>query len=319
MIGPRIVLAGVMDGRGPYSAPTNVLVDTEAEARAAIEKYKAAGYIQIKIYSSIPPRLVPYIVRVAHENGMRVSGHVPAGMIADQFVDAGVDELQHINFFFLNFLPEEASKTNTRARMTLPAEHAAELDPNSPAVAKFIAKLRDKQIVVDPTLGVFEEEYTARPGVASPSYAGIIDRLPVQLRRAAFRGGLPVTGDQDRIYRASFQAMLDMTARLYRAGVPLVIGTDGIEGLMLDRELELWVQAGIPPEKVLQIATIGAARVARADRDLGSIARGKLADFALFDGNPARAISDIRKPRMVIKDGVVYRSEDLFRALGVAP
>ena len=267
MIGPRVVLAGVMDGRGQYSAPTNVLVDTEEEARAAIEKYKAHGYIQIKIYSSIPPKLVPYIVRLAHANGMRVSGHVPAGMIADQFVDAGVDEFQHINFFFLNFWPEEASKTNTRARLTLPAERAAGLDLDSAPVAKFVAKLKERRIVVDPTLGTFEEAYVARPGVVSPGYQAIVDRLPVQLRRAAFRGGLPAEGDEDRVHRASFQAMLDMTARLYRAGVPLVIGTDGVEGLMLHRELELWVKAGIPPEKVLQIATIGAARVARADAE----------------------------------------------------
>ncbi len=319
MIGPRVVLAGVMDGRGPYSAPTNVLVGTEAEARAAILKYKASGYIQIKIYSSIPPSLVPFIVRVAHENGMRVSGHVPAGMIADQFVDAGVDEFQHINFFFLNFLPAHAAETNTRARLTLPAEHAAELDPNGPAVAAFIAKLKAKQIVVDPTLGTFEAQYTARPGIPSPGYAAVFDRLPVRWRRDALGGGLPAEGDRDRLYRASFQAMLDMTARLYRAGVPLVIGTDEIEGLMLHRELELWVQAGIPPEKVLQIATLGAARVARADAERGSIAPGKLADLALFEGNPARAISDIRRPVTVIKDGVVYPSADLFRALGMTP
>jgi imidazolonepropionase-like amidohydrolase len=128
-----------------------------------------------------------------------------------------------------------------------------------------------------------------------------------------------VTAGQDRTYRASFQAMLEMTARLYRYGIRLVIGTDGIEGLMLHRELELWVKAGIPPEKVLQLATIGAARVARAGEERGSIEPGKLADLALFDGNPLRAISDIRKPRIVIKDGVVYRSEDLFRALGMQP
>ncbi len=317
MIGPRVVLAGVMDGRGPYAAPTDVLVDTEAEARAAIEKYKAAGYIQIKIYSSIKPALVPYIVRVAHQNGMRVSGHVPAGMIADQFVDAGVDEFQHINFFFLNFLPGESAKTNTRARLTLPAQHASELDANSTAVTKFIAKLKGKQIVVDPTLGVFEGEYTARPGVVSPGYAAILDRLPMPRRREAFAGGLPVAGDEDRVYRASFQAMQAMTARLYRAGVPLVIGTDGIQGLMLHRELELWVQAGIPAEQVLRIATMGAARVARVAQERGSITQGKIADMALFDGNPAHAISDIRNPRIVIKDGVVFHSEDLFRAVGM--
>ncbi len=83
-----------MDGRGKYSAPSGVLVDSEAEARAAIGKNKAAGYIQIKIYGSIEPELVPYLVRTAPQQGMRVSGHVPAEMIAGQFVDAGVDEFQ---------------------------------------------------------------------------------------------------------------------------------------------------------------------------------------------------------------------------------
>jgi len=167
---------------------------------------------------------------------------------------------------------------------------------------------------------VFEGSYTARPGVVSPSYAAIIGRLPVQMRRAALRGGLPVNGrDQDRLYRASFQAMLNMTARLYRAGVPLVIGTDGIEGLMLDRELELWVQAGNPPAQVLQIATIGAARVSRTQHETGSIAPGKLADMALFEGNPSESIGDIRNPRIVIKDGVVFRSDELFRAAGMVP
>ena len=85
------------------------------------------------------------------------------------------------------------------------------------------------------------------------------------------------------------QAMLPMTARLYRAGIPLAIGTDGIQGLMLDRELELWVQAGIPPEQVLRMATMGAARVGRAAPERGGITAGKLADVALFEGNPVRA------------------------------
>jgi hypothetical protein len=92
-IGPRVFPAGVIDGRGPYSAPTNVLADTENEARAAIDRYAANGYIQIKIYSPVKPALVPFNVRTAHAKGMRVSGQVPAGMIASEFVDAGVDEL----------------------------------------------------------------------------------------------------------------------------------------------------------------------------------------------------------------------------------
>ncbi len=316
-IGPRIFLAGVMDGRGPYTAPTNVLVDTEEEARAAIDKYAANGYIQIKIYSSIKPELVPYIVRVAHAKGMRVSGHVPAGMIASQFIAAGVDEMQHINYIFLNFMPDKAASTASRARMVLVAENGAALDQESPEVTAFINILREKQIVVDPTLGVFENLLLARPGTVSPSYAPIIDRLPPQVRRTAYGGGLAVPDGKDQTYRASFQAMLRMTRRLYDSGVPLAIGTDGLEGLMLHRELELWVQAGIPAEKVLRIATIGAARVARTANTLGSVTPGKRADLLLVEGNPVRSISDIRKCHTVIKDGLVYRSKDLYRELGI--
>ena len=316
-IGPRIFLAGVMDGRGPYTAPTNVLVDTEEEARAAIDKYAANGYIQIKIYSSIKPELVPYIVRVAHAKGMRVSGHVPAGMIASQFIAAGVDEMQHINYVFLNFMPDKAASTASRARMVLVAENGAALNQESPEVTAFLTVLREKQIVVDPTLGVFEHLFLARPGAVSPSYAPIIDRLPPQVRRTAYGGGLAVPEGNNQTYRASFQAMLRMTRRLYDSGVPLVIGTDGLEGLMLHRELELWVQAGIPAEKVLRIATIGAARVARTANTLGSVTPGKLADLLLVEGNPVRSISDIRKCHTVIKDGSVYRSKDLYRELGI--
>jgi predicted amidohydrolase YtcJ len=70
--------------------PTKVFVDTEAEARSAIDNYAKLGYDGIKVYSSIKPELVPTIVKLAHEKGLRVSGHVPAFMTAQQFVEAGV-------------------------------------------------------------------------------------------------------------------------------------------------------------------------------------------------------------------------------------
>jgi imidazolonepropionase-like amidohydrolase len=98
-----------------------------------------------------------------------------------------------------------------------------------------------------------------------------------------------------------------------------VAGTDDVEGLMLHRELELWVKAGLPTEKVLQFATLGAARVAKADRELGSIEPGKKADLVLVAGDPAVNISDIRRPTVVIKDGVEYRSPELYEALGIRP
>ena len=79
-IGPRITMRGFMDGRGPYTGPTKVFVDTEAEARTAIDNYAKLGYDGIKVYSSIKPELVPTIIKLAHDKGLRVSGHVPAFM-----------------------------------------------------------------------------------------------------------------------------------------------------------------------------------------------------------------------------------------------
>ena len=52
-IGPRIVMRGFMDGRGPYTGPTKVFVDTEAEARAAIDNYAKLGYDGIKVIFDI--------------------------------------------------------------------------------------------------------------------------------------------------------------------------------------------------------------------------------------------------------------------------
>jgi imidazolonepropionase-like amidohydrolase len=90
-------------------------------------------------------------------------------------------------------------------------------------------------------------------------------------------------------------------------------------GFALHRELELDVQAGIPANKALQDATLNAARIMKLDHDLGSIEPGKLADLILLNGNPVENISDIRKTTLVVKNGVVYKPQELYSAIGVAP
>lgn len=316
-IGPRIIMAGFMDGRGPYTGPTKVFVDNEAEARTVIDNYARLGYAQIKIYSSIKPELVPKIIALAHAKGLRVSGHVPAFMTAEQFVRDGADEFQHINFFVLNFFFDEVKDTRTPVRFTAVAERAATLDLNSERVRSFVNLLRDRKIVVDPTVNVFEEWFTDRPGVVSAGYAAIADRLPPQVRRTFFTGGLPVPEGKDTTYRESAKALLLMVKMLYDAGVPIVAGTDAMAGFALHRELELYVEAGIPAPEVLKIATLGAARVMKRDRELGSIAPGKLADLILIDGDPAQRISDIRLTSLVLKDGRLYKSAELYESIGM--
>ena len=317
-IGTRIVLAGLMDGPGPYQGPTKVLVATEDEARAAVKNFKHLGYVQIKIYSSVKPELVPAIIDEAHKNGMRVSGHIPAGMTAAECVKLGYDEVQHANFLLLNFMPD-VRDTNTTSRFTAVAKRAADLDLNSAESRSFVQLLKDRHTVLDPTLGAFEGMFVARPGQISPGYDVVARRLPPQVRRGFLTGGLTPPAGMDEQYKKSFAKMVDIVGVMYRAGIPIMSGTDTLAGFGLHRELELHVQAGIPVSKVLQDATLGAARLMKMDRDLGTIAPGKVADLILVDGDPLEDISDIRETTLVVKDGIWYRPAELYSAIGVAP
>ena len=317
-IGTRIILAGIIDGRGPYQGPTKVLVSTEAEARAAVDNYKRLGYVQIKIYSSVPPALVPAIIDEAHKNGLRVSGHIPAEMTASQCVELGYDEIQHINFLVLNFFPE-IKDTNTITRLTKPGEVAAGLDLNSPQVKSFIKLLQDHHTKLDLTLSVFEDQYMSRIGQIPPGFAPVAKRLPAQVRRGLLTAGMTPPPGMDETYKKSFAKMLDFTGLLYRSGLSIEDGTDSMAGFALHRELELDVMAGIPPAQVLQNATLNAAKIMSLDKDLGSITPGKLADLTLVDGDPTKNISDIRKTAVVVKDGVLYYPNELYTELGVMP
>ncbi|HET6177730.1 MAG TPA: amidohydrolase family protein [Candidatus Sulfotelmatobacter sp.] len=318
-IGPRIWKSGFIDGHGPFQAPTGLYADTEAEAVAAVNRYADLGYVQIKLYSSLKPEFVPAIVKAAHARGLRVSGHIPNGITASQFVEDGADEVQHINFIFLNFFASQVKDTRTPERFTAVGANAAKLDLQSQPVKDFIQLLLDHHTTVDVTLATFEGMFTGRPKQVSPDFVPVLKRLPAQVQRSAYSGGLPVTADNDQLYKDSYRAMLAMTKHMYDAGIPILAGTDAIAGIMLHRELELEVQAGIPPEKSLQIATFNAARLLKQEKNLGSIAEGKRADFLLVEGNPAERISDVRRCRLVMKDGTLYKSGDLYAAVGIQP
>ena len=315
-IGPRIVMAGIIDGPGKFAGPTKVLVDTEDQARAAIDNYAKLGYEQIKIYSSVKPELVPVMTKLAHEHGLRVSGHIPAFMRAEEAVRAGYDEIQHTNFLFLNFWPDVAD-TRTPVRFTAVAERAATLDLKSAPVQAFLDLLRERKTVIDPTVSIFEEMFTSRKGTMSPGYASVADRLPPQVRRGFLAGGLPVPEGMDQRYRDSFRNVLAMVKTLYDNHIPIVAGTDAMAGFSLHRELELYVQAGIPPAEVLRIATLGAASVMKHDDLLGTIAPGKLADIDIVDGDPTINISDVRRVVTVIKDGKVFDARAVAGEMGV--
>jgi imidazolonepropionase-like amidohydrolase len=317
-LGPRILMAGFIDGPGPFAGPSKVLVATKEDALKAVDRYKELGYEQIKLYSSLDPALVPPIIERAHRLGLRVSGHIPNGMTAEQAVREGFDEIQHVNFLFLNFLT--GVDTRTPARFTEVAKHAAELDLGSDRVKAFLALLKEKRTVIDPTVNAFEGLFIGRDGQLDPSLAPVADRLPPQVRRNLLGGGgLPVPEGMDKRYHDSFQALLAMVRALHDNGILIVAGTDSLAGFNLHRELELYALAGIPNLDILRAATIVPARVMKRDKDFGTIETGKMADLILVDGRPDQKMSDIRRVVLTVKGGVVYDPAALYSAIGVKP
>lgn len=321
LIGPRVFMAGIIDGKGPLAGPTKALVDTPEEARRVVADWADRGYPQVKLYSSIKPELMPVLIEEAKKRGLRVSGHVPAGMTMEEVVLAGYDEVQHANFWILNFLgPDVAARTNSPVRFTAVGEQGASLDLASPEVTAFVRLLRTRGTTLDPTMAAMEDALTGRRGAPSPSLASVAERLPPVVRRGIAGSGFARTEEERARFVQSWARLGQFLKLLHGAGVPIVAGTDGgAASLTLVHELELYVAAGLSPADALYTATLGAAKVVKADDRLGSIEPGKTADLLLVEGDPSRDMGDLRKGVLVMKDGVVFEPDALYRAVGIAP
>jgi hypothetical protein len=284
-----------------------------------VDWYHEHHYPQIKIYNSFPKDILPEVTQYAHARGMRVSGHIPAFLRAEQAVLAGYDEIQHINQLLLNFLVDEKTDTRTLTRFYLPAENVADLDFDSSRVQDFLKLLADRRIVADPTLTAFDF-IRHRDGVVSPAYAAVSDHLPPDVQRGFLQAQMKIADDATAArYEKSYAKMIEFTGRMYRAGVPLVAGTDDLAGFALHRELELYVEAGLTPAQVLQVATYNGAKYSHVLDDRGSITQGKRADLILTDGDPTQDISVIRKVALVIKGDVAYCPDEIHEMLGIKP
>ena len=317
-LGPRVLKAGIIDGTGELAGPTKMRVDTAEDAIKAVDWHADHGYAQIKIYSSIKPELVPIMADRAHARGMRVSGHVPAFMSARQFVEAGADEIQHINFIELNFLFPEVKETRNRDRFIKVAERAREFTPDKPEVRDFINFLKRHHTVLDPTMVVFEGLFCGDPTAVTPGLEQIVPRFPPQVRRVMRSGALEVPPDKKDAYREAFPSMLRLLKALHDAGVTIIPGTDALAGYMLHHELELYARAGIPAAEVLRMATLTSAQVMGVN-DRGILAPGKLADLILVDGDPLKNMRDLDKITTVIKGGTFYDPAAIEKALGITP
>ena len=118
------------------------------------------------------------------------------------------------------------------------------------------------------------------------------------------------------------EKMLVALKLLQDTGVRIVPGTDDVPGFMLHKRIGVYARAGIPHNRVLQLATFEVARYLGRHQESGSIAPGHLAVFLLVAGDPTRDMSVIRQVRMIVmivKNGDIIFPEEVYSVMGTRP
>ena len=282
-LGPHLLMAGLIDGSAPTPFTTN-WADTPQQGVAMVAKYKAAGFDQIKIYDQIQPPVLRAITAEAHRRGMTVTGHIPHGMTAFEGVADGMDQINH-----LGYVAQEVRAVGLDAAVAFFKQHGTVIDPTL-AWGELLAHPADVPIAS------FE-----------PGFARAPQTLRAMIGSASGRG-------------ARLDSSFAIVRALYKAGVPLVAGTDkSVPAVSLHRELELYVEAGLTPMEVIDLATSGSAKVMGMQSEVGTITPGKRADMILVDGNPLENFAALRQVREVITNGRLYATAPLWRSVGFKP
>ena len=316
---PTVVPMGFIEGESPYSARNGFVVATLEAGLEAVDWYAARGFRSLKLYNSIKPEWVKPLAARAHAQGLRVAGHIPAFMLAEQAVRDGYDEITHVNQAMLNFVTRPGDDPRTLMRFERIGSDAHQVAMNTPAMRRFLRLVHDKGTWFDPTAVAFESMFTQAQRQPNPSLVSVKDHLPILWQRGIGAAEMDLSGPRLATFRQSYRRLLDLIGAMHRSGVTLVAGTDSYAGIGLHRELELYVEAGIPPAQALRIATWNGARAAGEDATRGRIARGMAADLLLVEGDPSRQIGDIRRGVLVIRGREAYRPSEVYEALGFKP
>lgn len=307
--GPRIFACGAMLDGQPPSFPTNRVVRTPAEARAAVAEQAEAGADCVKVYNMLEPEVLASIRTAAAEASLPLVGHAPHSVRLEQ---AGIADLQHGTGAVLvdlaqvdgqDFRPEDWASVDD-ARI----DHVARVS-------------REQGIAHTPTLvnarmrllvgSGFDDARVARDtGLRHlPRFWAGVWKL---LWAAPFAAG---DRDAERVHRRFRARQAALAAGLHRAGVPVHAGTDTLmpyvaPGSSLHGELAELVGAGLSPRDAWGIATREAGAALGAP-GLGTLAIGAPADLIFLDSDPRGDLPAPTRLVAVLVDGRLYRRSDL--------
>ncbi len=234
-------------------------------------------------------------------------------------IGAGFDEITHVNELMLGWVLNAGEDTRTLFRFTAMRRFDS-IDVNGPKVRTTLDAMVARGTAHEPTIGIHELGLTALDGQPNPGALDYLDHMPPaeqrQLKQALFGADTP---QQRAQYVAAYAKIIETLSEMHRRGIMLIPGTDLGGAFTYHRELELFGQLGMTPGQVLSRATLEMAQYLGQDKQLGSIERGKLADFFLVPGDPTKDLKAIKSIAMVVQGGTVYFPDEVYPKLGIKP
>ncbi len=313
-LGPRMLVSGPAVSNTGW--PTSINVKTPEEAKLAVNDLKARGVDFIKVYEKIPLDTYLAIAREARAEGLTIAGHVPVDTVTLlQAANAGHRSIEHVRDHLLMCF----TKSRGELLQFFKQDNWSLSDiewglKQFKGCPKAISAFRLNNTWLVPTLTVER----AKVAVEYSQFVNDKKRLllPVSVQRG-FKDYTTKKLAQSNADRKSenlwWITQKRLVSRMRTAGIKFLAGTDsacegGLPGFSLHEELRLLVESGFSPLEALQTATINPAKFIRREKDLGTIEKGKLADFILLDANPLSDISNTKKI-----DGVVVNGRYLSR------
>jgi imidazolonepropionase-like amidohydrolase len=283
-IAPRIVAPGPILTMGPPYFWEMVVHNAE-EGRKAVDMLTEEGVDFIKITQSLDRETYFAIADEARKLDIPLVGHLPVNENGMGYKVSGT----------------EASNAGQKC-----FEHLQGIPfPFEPKDPDLIPTLLKNGTWIDPTIVT----YWSRAHVQELAAAQDDPRLKhiAPGFKQFWDSQLSQYPKDNKISLQVLQWRMEQIAVLFKAGVPLLAGTDlGFAYIYpgdLIKELELFVQAGLPPLDALRTATINPARFLNKDKELGSVDARKLADLVLLDGNPLDAIHNLHLVHAVVLNG----------------
>lgn len=321
-VGPRLFVSGeLVDGANSVN-PASRRVSTEAEARTQVQALKQGGADFVKVYSALSRELYYAIVAEAKQAGLPFAGHVTPAITALEASNAGQRTFEHM-------IGVEAG--TSRAEAAILAENWAAVAKknfrwsdaarirtsydSSKTAALFEAFKRNQTWQV-PTLIVTRQIGSLVDGVPAPVPA---DRFIGKSVRGVWAAMGAMTASVKGIHDLH-PLDLELVGKMYRAGVPILAGTDFpnpyvYPGASLHDELALLVEAGLSPAAALRAATSEPARFLGLSDSLGTVAVGRVADLVLLTADPLADIANTTTIQAVIQGGRVLDRASLDRLL----